>query len=204
MESAHPWKQKVGRSTPGASKIFFQTWFDATLVSRFNECNREVIINRANASTLLSSAFIRGDLNGPIRGPFIRSLFSCPFFWRGVNRRKELRRHHHDLKERGTEFWITTTLKLLNKIFGLRDIFSPNLRILSRKNNEQTPFILFRAMTVITSTSDIYGISLKLSPPLINATTNVFAFRSLAYQLRPSSFKSWWWRLTSWHLFTPR
>ena len=24
-----------------------------------------------------------------------------PFFWRGVNRRQEVKRHHHDLKERG-------------------------------------------------------------------------------------------------------
>ena len=36
-----------------------QTWFDATLVKRFNECNREVTINRPNVSTLLSSAFIK-------------------------------------------------------------------------------------------------------------------------------------------------
>ena len=36
-----------------------QTWFDATLVKRFNDCNREVTIHRPNVSTLLSSAFIR-------------------------------------------------------------------------------------------------------------------------------------------------
>ena len=36
-----------------------QTWFDATLVKRFNECNREVTIHRANLSTLQSSAFIK-------------------------------------------------------------------------------------------------------------------------------------------------
>ena len=51
-------------------------------------------------------------------------------------------------------FWIATTLKLLKNLSRLYNIFLPNLRILSRKNNEQTLFILFRAMTVITSTSD--------------------------------------------------
>ena len=30
-----------------------QTWFDATLVQRFNECNREVTIHRPNVLTLL-------------------------------------------------------------------------------------------------------------------------------------------------------
>ena len=37
-----------------------RTWFDATLVKRFNDCNREVTIHRPNVSTLLSSVFIRG------------------------------------------------------------------------------------------------------------------------------------------------
>ena len=35
-----------------------------------------------------------------------------------------------------------------------------NLRILSRKSNEPTPFILFLAMTVITNTSDRPNVSL--------------------------------------------
>ena len=39
----------------------------------------EVTIHRPNVSTLLSSAFIRGDLNAATRGPFIRSLISCLF-----------------------------------------------------------------------------------------------------------------------------
>ena len=39
-------------------------------------------------------------------------------------------------------------------------IFLPNLRILSRKNNEPTPFILFLAMTVTTNTSDRPNVSL--------------------------------------------
>ena len=37
----------------------------------------EVTIHRPNVSTLLSSAFLRGDLNAAARGPFIRSLISC-------------------------------------------------------------------------------------------------------------------------------
>ena len=40
---------------------------------------KEVTIHRPNVSTLLSSAFIRGDLNAATRGPFIRSLISCLF-----------------------------------------------------------------------------------------------------------------------------
>ena len=52
------------------------------------------------------------------------------------------------------EFWITTTLKLLRNPFRLWVICLPNLRILSRKNNKPTIFILFRGMTMITSISD--------------------------------------------------
>ena len=39
----------------------------------------EVTIDRPNVPTLLSSAFIRRDLNAATRGPFIRSLISCLF-----------------------------------------------------------------------------------------------------------------------------
>ena len=39
----------------------------------------EVAIYRPNICTLLSNAFIRGDLNTATRGPFIRSLISCLF-----------------------------------------------------------------------------------------------------------------------------
>ena len=39
----------------------------------------EVTIHRPNVSTLLSSAFIRGDLNAATRGPFLRSLISGLF-----------------------------------------------------------------------------------------------------------------------------
>ena len=49
---------------------------------------KEAIIHRPNISTLLSSAFIRGDPNAATRGHFIPSLLSCLFFWWGVNRRQ--------------------------------------------------------------------------------------------------------------------
>ena len=39
----------------------------------------EVSIHRPNLSTLLSGAFIRGDLNAATGGPFIRSLISGLF-----------------------------------------------------------------------------------------------------------------------------
>ena len=58
------------------------------------------------------------------------------------------------------EFWIATTLKLLRNLFRLWVIFLPNLRILSRKNNKPTIFILFRGMTMITSISDRPNVSL--------------------------------------------
>ena len=64
------------------------------------------------------------------------------------------------LQNPSREFWMATTLKLLKNLFGLWGIFSPNLRILSRKNNETTPFILFHAMTVTTNTSDRPNVSL--------------------------------------------
>ena len=64
------------------------------------------------------------------------------------------------LRNPSREFWIATTLKLLKNLFRLWGIFPPNLRILSRKNNESTPFILFLAMTVTTNTSDRPNVSL--------------------------------------------
>ena len=39
----------------------------------------EVTTHRPNVSILLSSAFIRGDLNAATRGPFTRSLISGLF-----------------------------------------------------------------------------------------------------------------------------
>ena len=56
---------------------------------------------------------------------------------------------------------LNTTLKLLKNLFRLWGILSPNLRILSQKNNEPTPFILFLAMTVTTNTSDRPNYSLQ-------------------------------------------
>ena len=64
------------------------------------------------------------------------------------------------LRNPSREFWIATTLKLLKNLFRLWGIFLVNLRTLSWKNNEPTLFILFRAMTVITSVSDRPNISL--------------------------------------------
>ena len=51
------------------------------------DVTEEVTIHRPNVSTLLSSAFIKGDLNAASRGPFKWSL--------GVNRRQEASRHRH-------------------------------------------------------------------------------------------------------------
>ena len=51
-------------------------------------------------------------------------------------------------------------VKVTQNLFRVWGIFSPNLRILSRKNNEPTPFILFLAMTVTTTTSDRPNVSL--------------------------------------------
>ena len=64
------------------------------------------------------------------------------------------------LRNPSREFWIARTLKLFNNLFILWGIFSPNLRILTRKNNEPMPFILFLAMTVTTNTSDRPNVSL--------------------------------------------
>ena len=58
------------------------------------------------------------------------------------------------------QFWIATTLKLLKNLLNPWGIFLPNLRILSRKNNEPKPFILFLAMTVTTNTSGRPNVSL--------------------------------------------
>ena len=64
------------------------------------------------------------------------------------------------LQNPSREFLLATTLMLLKSLFRLWDIFLPNLRILSRKNNEPKLFILFRAMTVTTSISDRPNVSL--------------------------------------------
>ena len=58
-------------NTLGIRHSLMLLWFaDLTNVTE------EVTIHRPNVSTLLSSAFIRGDLNAATRGPFICSLIS--------------------------------------------------------------------------------------------------------------------------------
>ena len=116
----------------------------------------EVTIHGPNVSTLLSGAFTRGELNAATRGPFIWSQISCLFF---LTRCKQ----SSGSKPPSTRFkeaWAELKLKLLKNLFRLWGIFSPNLRNLSRKNNEPTPFIQFPAMTVTTSTSDRPNVSL--------------------------------------------
>ena len=56
-------------------------------------------------------------------------------------------------------YWIQMRQEALRFISGLWGIFSPNIRILPRKNNKPTPFILFFAMAVITNTSDRPNVS---------------------------------------------
>ena len=66
---------------PCPKKFFFATrsglmllWFTDLM-----NVTEKVTIHRPNVSTLLSSAFIRGDLNAATRGPFIWSLISGLF-----------------------------------------------------------------------------------------------------------------------------
>ena len=55
-------KAGKGKVRHGLMLIWFADLMNAT---------EEVTIHRPNVSTLLSSAFIRGDLNATTRGPFI-------------------------------------------------------------------------------------------------------------------------------------
>ena len=50
-------------------------------------------------------------------------------------------------------------VKVAQKPFKTLGIFLPNQRILSWKNNEPTPFILFLAVTITTNTSDRPNVS---------------------------------------------
>ena len=50
------------------------------------------------------------------------------------------------LRNPSREFWIATTLKLLKNLFRPWGIFSPNLRILSRKNNEPNRSLLLQRL----------------------------------------------------------
>ena len=48
-----------------------QTWLMLLWFTDLMNVTEKVTIHRPNVSTLLSSAFIRGDLNAATRGPFI-------------------------------------------------------------------------------------------------------------------------------------
>ena len=68
----------VSRS-PSAS-LLFKGLAAKHVTVKWTESNREVTIHIPNVSTLLSSAFIRGDLIVAQRGPLTRKIISCPFF----------------------------------------------------------------------------------------------------------------------------
>ena len=62
-------------------KFNFTVWNGLMLLwfTDLMNVTEEVTTHRPNVSTLLSSAFIRGDVNAATRGPFLRSLISCLF-----------------------------------------------------------------------------------------------------------------------------
>ena len=88
-----------------SASLLFKGLATKHITVKWTESNREVTIHRSTVSTLLSSAFIKGDLIFAQRGPFTRSLISCPFFWGGVNMRQAVSRHHHDLRDRGQSWY---------------------------------------------------------------------------------------------------
>ena len=127
------------------------------------------------------------------------------------------------LRKPSREFWIATTLKLLKNLFRIWGIFPPNLRILSQKNNELTPFILFLATTEEHQKAVFFckkgNSALSEHTCLTNhiigrdkskiITTNRRYHQRLylkAWHINSAHapHQSWWWRLTSWRLFTPR
>ena len=61
---------KIHLSSHG-HQVDSQSWFDATSVTDLMNVTEEVTIHRTNVLTLLSCAFIRGDLNTATRGPFV-------------------------------------------------------------------------------------------------------------------------------------
>ena len=83
----------------------------------------EVTIHRPNVSTLLSSAFIRGDLNAATRGLFITAknqLQIVTLLIKGNQRLVLLLFFtYRVLRNPSREFWIATTLKLLKNLFRL-------------------------------------------------------------------------------------
>ena len=64
-----------------SNQVDNQTWFDATLVERFNECNQEVTIHWPNVLTLQSSAFTRGYLIVAARDPMKKKLYLLGYIY---------------------------------------------------------------------------------------------------------------------------
>ena len=74
LTAALSWKQLQLETNPSVRHGLMLLWFTDLM-----NVTKEVTIHRSNILTLLSSAFIRGDLNTTTRGPFTQSLFSCLF-----------------------------------------------------------------------------------------------------------------------------
>ena len=147
----------LNQDKPGRHSLML-LWFKDLM-----NLTEEVTIHRPNVSTLLSSTFIKWQMarQKPSSVTAKDQLQLVTLLMKGSQRLVLLLfLTFRVLQNPSREFWIATTLKLLKNLFRLCGIFSPNLRILSRKNNEPTPFILFLAMTVTTNTSDRPNVSL--------------------------------------------
>ena len=147
----------LNQDKPGRHS-FMLLWFKDLM-----NLTEEVTIHRPNVSTLLSSTFIEWQMarQKPSSVTAKDQLQLVTLLMKGSQRLVLLLfLTFRVLQNPSREFWIATTLKLLKNLFRLWGIFSPNLRILSRKNNEPTPFILFLAMTVTTNTSHRPKVSL--------------------------------------------
>ena len=147
----------LNQDKPGRHS-FMLLWFKDLM-----NLTEEVTIHRPNVSTLLSSTFIKWQMarQKPSSVTAKDQLQLVTLLMKGSQRLVLLLfLTFRVLQNPSREFWIATTLKLLKNLFRLWGIFSPNLRILSRKNNEPTPFIVFLAMTVTTNASDRANVSL--------------------------------------------
>ena len=147
----------LNQDKPGRHSLML-LWFKDLM-----NLTEEVTIHRPNVSTLLSSTFIKWQMarQKPSSVTAKDQLQLVTLLMKGSQRLVLLLfLTFRVLQNPSREFWIATTLKLLKNLFRLWGIFSPNLRILSRKNNEPTPFILFLAMTVTTNTSHRPKVSL--------------------------------------------
>ena len=141
----------LNQDKPGRHSLML-LWFKDLM-----NLTEEVTIHRPNVSTLLSSTFIEWQMarQKPSSVTAKDQLQLVTLLMKGSQRLVLLLfLTFRVLQNPSREFWIATTLKLLKNLFRLCGIFSLNLRILSRKNNEPTPFMLFLAMTVTTNTSD--------------------------------------------------